>query len=84
MLLILATVAAASTPQASQPARNDDPVICKRSETPDVGTHMRPKSVCMKRSEWDYVQKDAERGLQTFRDHSSNPGTAAGRASNPH
>ncbi|HSR01130.1 MAG TPA: hypothetical protein VLM36_14585 [Sphingomicrobium sp.] len=40
---------------------------------------MRAGKVCMKKSEWDFVERNTQRELQTFKDHSAfDPGTAQG------
>jgi len=80
MLIILAAlVAAADPPAAAPPAPNADPVICKRDRSSDVGTHMRPKPVCMKRSDWDYIARNAQNELTSLKDRSSfDPGKADG------
>jgi hypothetical protein len=45
---------AAANPQAAKPAEAD-PIVCNRptdSDTHSVGTRMRPKKVCKRKSEW--------------------------------
>jgi len=79
MLILLAALAAAADPLAAQQAKNDDPVVCKRDHNSEVGTHMQPKPVCMKKSEWDIVEKHTQTELQSLRERSSfDPGTADG------
>ncbi len=78
MLLLIAALSAIGQQTPAQPAANADPVICKRG-TSEVGTHMRPEKVCMKKSEWDFVERNTQRELQTLRDRSSfDPGMAQG------
>ena len=75
MLLLIAALAVAT--QAPATATDSDPVVCKREKSADVGTHMRPERKCLKKSEWDYIEKNTQKGLQAFRDRSSfDPGRA--------
>ena len=75
MLTVLAALAAAAQapPAIQQPPQNDDPVICRREPIPEVGTHMRPKRTCMKKSEWDYVERNTREKLQLLNSRGSNP-----------
>jgi hypothetical protein len=56
-------------------------MVCKRDKTSDVGTHMRPKPVCMKQSEWDLVEKHTQDQLRTLGERSS---FDPGKAGTPH
>ena len=77
LIAIAIFAAAASPPRSAQPAESD-PVICRRQQS-EVGTHMRAKPVCMKRSDWDYVDKNTQNELTTLKDRSSfDPGKADG------
>ena len=79
MLLLIAAFAAAAQQSPPQQAADPDPVVCKHDRTSEVGTHMRAGKVCMKKSEWDFVERNTQRELQTFKDHSAfDPGTAQG------
>ena len=80
MLVLFAALAAAAQAPAP-PAANADPMVCKRDKTSDVGTHMRPKPVCMKQSEWDLVEKHAQDQLRTLGERSS---FDPGKAGTPH
>lgn len=84
MLIIVAALAvAASSPDAAQPPAAD-PVVCKRDKSSDVGTHMRPKPICMKKSDWDYVEKNTQQELRSAKDHLSyNPGRSEGHGATP-
>jgi hypothetical protein len=74
MLILLALAAAAQVP-AAQPANDADPIVCKRAKSSDVGTHMRPQKVCMKKSEWEFTEKNTQNELRTLHDRSAfNPG----------
>ena len=49
---------AAANPQAAKPAEAD-PIVCVRpsdSDTHSVGTRVRPKKVCKRKSEWGTVE----------------------------
>lgn len=65
--------AAAGGPADS--ASKDDPLICRRDQA-EVGTHMRPKKVCLKKSDWDTVEKHTRNALQAINQRGSNPGRA--------
>jgi len=72
-LTVLASVA--NTPQ-TQPAQKDDPIICKRDAAgSEVGTHMRPKKVCMKKSDWDFAELQKKQTLDSANNSgNTNPG----------
>ena len=53
-LIIALAVAAQGTP--AQPVADEDPVVCQRQQS-EVGTHMRPKKVCMRKSDRAYVDQ---------------------------
>jgi hypothetical protein len=76
MFLLLLALQAAGP--ATVPAA-DDPVVCVREQS-DVGTHMRPKKTCMKKSEWDYIERNTKQKLQQINDRGNNPGMADGHA----
>ena len=77
MLLLLA--AAAADPNVA--AKDADPVICTRQAVgAEVGTHMRPKKVCMKKSEWQLIEAHTKETLQSINGRGNNPGRAEGHA----
>ncbi|MGZ2411593.1 hypothetical protein ACUXST_000990 [Sphingomonas sp. F9_3S_D5_B_2] len=79
--LFVGLAAAAQAKAATPPATpvDADPVICQRDNTSEVGTHMKPKKICMKRSDWDIVEKQTHKELQSLRDRNSfDPGRAEG------
>ena len=86
MLILLAGLAAAAQPPAAQPARDPDPIVCKRSKTSDVGSHLRPEKVCMKKSAWELAERNTQNELQTLSDRAAfNPGKDPGaNCARPH
>jgi hypothetical protein len=75
MLFLLTMVGAASLAPAAQGPADPDPVVCKRDKTSEVGTHLRPPKVCMKKSEWDLIAKNTQNELQRLSDRAAvNPG----------
>ncbi len=72
-LLVFIAAAAAPPPADATTARIDDPIICERRSTSDVGTHMRAKRVCMRKSDWDYQRKHTRRELEDINQRGNNP-----------
>jgi hypothetical protein len=70
MLIALALLAAdpSMAPTSMPPQNPTDPVVCHKSES-EVGTHMRTKPVCMKKSDWQLVEQNTQSNLRTLRDH---------------
>jgi hypothetical protein len=85
MLVILGVIAAAAqAPAASPPPPQDnDPIICTSRGVSEVGTHMRPKKVCMRKSDWDYVEKQTRTQLQSINQRGNNPGNHSEDRSGP-
>jgi hypothetical protein len=83
MSLIVAFLAAANVttaqPATAPKAALEDPVVCRRSKLPEVGTRMKPKPVCMKRSDWAMFDKNNENELRQINQRGNNPGKAEGR-----
>ena len=67
MLVLLSALAvAAQAPAATLPAKDDDPIICTRDNVgSEVGTHMLPKKVCMKKSDREFMEQQAKRTMQS-------------------
>ena len=83
MIVLLASLAAAAASPASPPANPADEIVCKRDKTTENNTHMRAKRVCMKRSDWEIVEKNTQNQLQNLQDRSSfDPGKADGSRPN--
>lgn len=79
--LLMAQATAAAPQQAADPSANQ--IICHAGQS-EVGTHMRPKPVCMKKSEWDLVESNTQNQLSRVQDRSSfNPGMAQGGGRGP-
>lgn len=70
--LLLAFAAAAQaqpTTVTAPPAPKVDPIVCHREDS-EVGTHMRPKPVCMKKSDWDFIEKHTQEQLRVLGERS--------------
>lgn len=69
MLLALFTAAAVAQAQPA-PAADDpkDPVVCKQSKLPDVGTRFKPKPICRRESQWALERQLDKQAQQDFRD----------------
>ena len=80
MLILLTALMASSPPAAAVAAAKDDPVVCKGRSESVVGTRIKPKKTCMKKSDWDYVEKRTQQELQQINQRGNNPGKAEGRA----
>jgi hypothetical protein len=78
MLSALFAIALAAI-EAPAPSPDADPIVCKASKTPEVGTRMKPKRVCMRRSQWDYEAGVTQIGLRKLTDKGRHPGEARGR-----
>jgi hypothetical protein len=85
MLVFLGVLAAAAqAPTATPPsAQDNDPIVCTRRGVTEVGTHMRPKKICMRKSDWDYVEKQTRTQLQSINQRGNNPGMAQGHGLTP-
>ena len=79
-MLILLSALLAVTPVATafEPTK-DDPVVCKGRSESVVGTRIKPKKTCMKKSDWDYIEKRTRQELQQINQRGNNPGNAEGR-----
>ena len=82
-MLFLVLAAAAAEPTAA-PTKETDPIVCARQSVgSEVGTHMRPRKVCMKKSEWNLVEQHTQETLQSINGRGNNPGMAEGHRLNP-
>lgn len=72
MIVAMAFLAALATPQSVQA----DTIICQVGR-PEVGTHMRPKPVCMTRSQWAELEQNTNTQVDRFKEHGAfDPGRA--------
>jgi hypothetical protein len=81
MLTIIALMAAAQAAPATAP--ENDPVICKGRSESVVGTRIKPKKTCMKKSDWAYIEKRTQEELNQINQRGNNPGLALGRNGGP-
>jgi hypothetical protein len=59
MLVFLTVLAAVTDVPAATPPVDNDPIICTRSAVgSEVGTHMQPKKICMRKSDRDYIERE--------------------------
>jgi hypothetical protein len=73
MLVLLSALAAAAQTPAATPAASTDPIICTRDNVgSEVGTHMLPKKVCMKKSERDFMEQQAKRTINSVNNNGNN------------
>ena len=72
MLTVIAAMMLAPTAAEAQ-ADKKDPIICTRRGNHTVGTRLG-KRVCMKKSEWDYTEKQTQKEMQQLRDLHLSPG----------
>ena len=82
MVAMFLAFAVAAQAQAPVVPATDDPMVCQRPQS-EVGTHMRPKKVCMRKSEWEYVERHTRDALQSLNQKGTNPGQALGHGGKP-
>jgi hypothetical protein len=76
-VFLIALVGAAQATAALPAEDPNDPVICHRQQS-EVGTHMAPKKICLRRSDWDLIEKNTQRELQNLQDKHLDPGRTDG------
>lgn len=67
MLMLLAALAAMPdpTPAAQPPASDPDPIICTRDPVgSEVGTHLRSKKVCLRKSNREFIEQQQRAKVQ--------------------
>ncbi|WP_309663107.1 hypothetical protein [Sphingomonas sp.] len=79
ILNVLAAVAAASPQTTPADTTDKDPVICEGREASEVGTHIKAKRTCLRKSQWEYVRNDTKRELRSINDRGSIPTPPSGR-----
>ena len=77
--IMIAAAMAASGAEATALDANADPVECRKSKIPVVGTRFKPAPVCKKKSEWAMERRQTARELQQINERGNNPGLAEGR-----
>ena len=73
LLSLGALLLGATGAEATTTAKEDDPIICTGRENSVVGTRMRPKKICMRKSDWDYQRKHSRRELEDINQRGNNP-----------
>jgi hypothetical protein len=59
--IVLALVFGTDVSAQSSPETAKDPIICTRDPVgSEVGTHMRSKKVCMRKSDRDFIEKEQQ------------------------
>ena len=76
MIIIVAALAMTADPPAAAgqapapvtaPSKDDDPIICTRDPVgSEVGTHMRSKKICMKRSDRQFIEENARTTIRNI------------------
>jgi len=79
MFLALSILAAAAQAPTAAVAPDDDPIVCKGRSESVVGTRIKPKKTCMKKSDWAYIEKRTQEELNQINQRGNNPGKAEGR-----
>ncbi len=80
LLTLSALLLASADTQAAPVAEEKDPIICEGREASTVGTRMRKKRVCMRKSAWDYQKKHTQRELQQINNRGDNRAPVGARA----
>jgi len=75
MIQLLAVLVAASSAPAEASAQAD-PIVCQSSKEHVVGTRVKAKPVCKRKSEWKLEQKQTQRELRQIGDRWKDPGRA--------
>ena len=83
MLIALSILAAAAQAPTAAIAPADDPIVCKGRSESVVGTRIKPKKTCMKKSDWAYIEKRTQEELRQINERGNNPGPALGRTGSP-
>jgi hypothetical protein len=83
LYLLIAVAGPAASPSDTAAAAEADPIVCRGRSESVVGTRIKPKKICMKKSDWDYQERHAQRELQQINQRGNNPGPALGRDSAP-
>ncbi len=80
MLTLLAALMSAQAAAAAPPAKEADPVVCTRPRsTHTVGTRLRSKKICLRQSDWDFVNDNSQRELKSLNERTLYPAEVKGR-----
>jgi hypothetical protein len=80
MFVALFAVAAAAQSQPTTVAKSDDdPIVCKQSKQPEVGTRFKPKPICRRKSQWDLETQLEKQARQEARDRHTGYPSPEGR-----
>ena len=81
MLTALTMLLAAGQAQAGEVvvSKESDPIVCEKKTDHMVGTRIKAKRVCMRKSEWDDIERNTQRALRAVNDRRLHPGAANGR-----
>ena len=82
LILLTALIATAPVAVAASEPTKDDPIVCKGRSESVVGTRIKPKKTCMKKSDWDYIERHTREELQQINQRGNNPAPTAGRDGN--
>lgn len=75
MLSLIAAMMMVQAEAAAPVASNaDDPIVCTRRANSTVGTRMKQKRTCLRKSDWDYIEKQTQQEMQSLRDRHLSPG----------
>ena len=81
MLTLLAALmlSQAGAQSQAQPAKEADPVICLRPRSSHrLGTRVRTKKTCLRKSDWDLVDDNSQRELKQLNDRTLSPAEIKG------
>lgn len=79
MLTLVYALMLSQAAAVEQPSKDADPVICNRARgSHTVGTRVRRKPTCLRKSEWDYVNQNSQRELKQLNDRTLHPAEIKG------
>lgn len=81
MFIAIALLAAGAVDQPSATLVKKDPMVCKH-DTATTGSNIR-STICMKKSEWDLVQKNSENKLSDMHGRTNIAPQPADRGATP-
>jgi hypothetical protein len=79
MLTLITALMLTQVAAQQQPPKEADPLVCTRARgNHTVGTRLRTKRVCLRKSEWDYVDQNSQRELKQLNDRTLHPAEIKG------